>query len=141
MTTIEWYREDGEGVRRLFLIAEVTFRDRPADNPQHRNYYQDAELAGVASGFMSDGLEDRDDNPSVRFHDVPRILLDDVRHVAKKERLERGSESEWRGSRDPALIAWGFIIEQNTCGGLDAGDLGVALERAGFPCPEGWGEE
>jgi hypothetical protein len=70
---IDRYREDGEPVRRFFLIAEVTFADReaaPRDEYDH-NYYSDSELKDVATDWMRDGLEDRDDHPAVRFRGLP----------------------------------------------------------------------
>lgn len=67
--------------------------------------------------------------------------LTDTQVEEPTEENASASESEWRESRDPVRIAWGFIIAQNNSGGLDTGDLSNALERAGFPCPEGWGEE
>lgn len=48
---------------------------------------------------------------------------------------------DWRDATDPVRIAWGFIIEQNTVGGLDTDDLVGALERAGHPCPAEWEDE
>jgi len=87
MIRIERYRKDGEPVRRFFLIAEITFADReaqPRDEYDH-NYYGDNELKGVVTGWMRDALEDRDDSPSVRFHDVPQILDVDVEAVARGE--------------------------------------------------------
>ena len=83
MAVIERYREDGEPVRRLFLIAEVTFADRdaqPRDEYDH-NYYEDSELADVAARWMRDGMTDRDDSPAVRFHDVPAASLEEIKAV------------------------------------------------------------
>lgn len=84
---IERYREDGEPVRRFFLLAEITFADReaePRDKYDH-NYYADNELRDAAAEWMSAALEDRDDSPSVRFHEVPQILDVDVEAVARGE--------------------------------------------------------
>jgi hypothetical protein len=67
-------RIDGEPVRRFYLIAEVTFRDRPAEDEPGRNYYQDSELRDVATDWMRDGLYDRDDSPAVVFRQVPEEL-------------------------------------------------------------------
>lgn len=70
---IDRLRIDGEPVRRFYVLAEVTFADReaePRDEHDH-NYYQDSELRSVATDWMRDGLEDRDDSPAVRFRDVP----------------------------------------------------------------------
>ena len=144
MTIIERYREDGEGVRRLFLVAEVTFGDRPADDPDTTNYYDDAELVERIGDWVEGALEDRDDRPAVRFHDVPQNLHVDMVAIAAKGYVEGpnpGAEADWRSATSPAAIAWGFIIEQNTSGGLTTDDLLKALERAGFPCPDGWGAE
>lgn len=107
---IDRFREDGGPVRRFFLTAEVTFADReaePRDQYDH-NYYQDSELKSVVTEWMSDALSDRDDSPAVRF----------------------------REDGEPVRIAWEFIIESNNSGGIDAGDLAIRLERAGFPCPD-----
>ena len=70
---IDRLRIDGEPVRRFYVIAEVTFADRAAEprDEYDRNYYQDSELRSVATDWMRDGLEDRDDSPAVRFLDVP----------------------------------------------------------------------
>lgn len=143
MTIIERYRVDGEGVRRFFLVAEVTFRDRPADDPGEHNYYDDGELAGRIRDWVDRGVEDRDDGPAVRLHDVPPILHVDMRAIAAGDHRSTphpGAEADWRSAKDPAAIAWGYIIEQNNTRGLDTDDLIRALERAGFRCPEGWGE-
>jgi hypothetical protein len=70
---IDRFREDGEGVRRFFVLAEVRFADREA-TPRYaddHNYYEDRELRSMATGWMRDGVYDRDDSPSVRFHDLP----------------------------------------------------------------------
>jgi hypothetical protein len=70
---IDRLRVDGEPVRRFFLIAEVTFADREAE-PRHEydhNYYEDSELRSVVTGWMRDGVYDRDDSPAVTFRDVP----------------------------------------------------------------------
>ena len=70
---IDRLRIDGEPVRRFYVIAEVTFADRAAE-PRHEydhNYYQDSELRSLATDWMRDGLEDRDDSPAVRFREVP----------------------------------------------------------------------
>jgi hypothetical protein len=70
---IDRLRIDGEPVRRFYVIAEVTFADReaePRDEYDH-NYYEDSELRDMATGWMCDGLEDRDDSPAVRFREVP----------------------------------------------------------------------
>src|SRR5688572_11229027 len=85
---IERYRKDGEPVRRFFLIAEITFADReaqPRDEDDHNYYYYDGELRDVVTRWMQAGLEDRDDSPSVRFHDVPKVLDADVEAVARGE--------------------------------------------------------
>lgn len=145
MTIIERYREDGEGVRRFFLIAEVTFRDRPADDPEDRNYYADSDLAKCIRDWVGRGVEDRDDLPVVRLHDVPPALHTDMvavaaAAVARSNTRATSAETDWRGAKDPAALAWGYIIEQNNTRGLDTNDLINALESAGFPCPEGWGE-
>jgi hypothetical protein len=84
---IERYREDGEAVRRFFLIAEVKFADReasPRDEYDH-NYYEDRELKGVVTAWMEGGVSDRDDSPSVRFHEVPKILDVDMEFIARGE--------------------------------------------------------
>lgn len=83
MTTIDRFREDGEGVRRIFVLAEVRFADRgatPRDEYDH-NYYDDTELKSVATEWMGDGVSDRDDSPSVRFKDVPPEMLDALRQL------------------------------------------------------------
>lgn len=73
---IERTRIDGEPVRRFYLLAEVTFADRAAEprDRYDRNYYQDSELKDLVSEWMSGTLEDRDDMPAVRFHEVPESL-------------------------------------------------------------------
>jgi hypothetical protein len=83
--SIERYREDGEAVRRFFLIAEVKFADCEADprDEDDHNYYDDRELKGVVTSWMEGGVSDRDDSPSVRFHEVPKILDVDVESIAR----------------------------------------------------------
>lgn len=70
---IERTRIDGEPVRRLFLLAEVTFADREAaPRDEHdRNYYEDQELRGLAAEWMGEEMQYHDDSPRVRFADLP----------------------------------------------------------------------
>ncbi|MFC8490702.1 hypothetical protein ACFUJU_07830 [Streptomyces sp. NPDC057235] len=82
---IERYREDGEAVRRFFLVAEIKFADReasPRDEYDH-NYYDDRELKEVVTSWMESAVSDRDDSPSVRFYEVPRVLDVDVESIAR----------------------------------------------------------
>lgn len=69
---IERTRIDDEPVRRFFLVAEVTFRDHEAEprDEYDRNYYEDSELRGMVEYWAGCAVEDRDDSPAVRFHDV-----------------------------------------------------------------------
>lgn len=69
---IDRLRIDGEPVRRFYVIAEVTFADRAAEprDEYDRNYYQDSELRSMATGWMRDGLCDRDDSPAVIFREM-----------------------------------------------------------------------
>lgn len=72
-TRVERLEVDGEPVRRITLVAVIDFADREAgsrDEYDH-NYYADSELEDVATGWMADGLEDRDDSPRVTFREVP----------------------------------------------------------------------
>ena len=109
MTDIERITVDGEPKRRFFMVAEVQFMDHQPDE-DWGNYYQDSELKGVAADWMECGLVDRDDSPSVTFHDSP------VRDI------------------------WQWIITANNGGGSDVDDLIGIMERVGLPCPEGLDE-
>lgn len=72
---------DGEPYRRFFLIAEVRFANR--NEYGGRNYYNDDELPGQIEQWVDAGLEDRDDGPSIRFLEVPKILDVDVESIAR----------------------------------------------------------
>lgn len=83
MTMIDKFRdEDGEGVRRFFLIAEVRFADRPADEHDWSNYFQDSEIVSLAKTWAESEFEYHEDNPEIRFYDVPEILRPDVLNIA-----------------------------------------------------------
>lgn len=110
MTEIEKITVDGEQKRRFFLVAEVQFMDHSAE-PEWRNYYEDSELKGLAVDWMECGLIDRDDSPSVTFHDSP------VHKV------------------------WQWIITANNGGGADVDDLIGILADAGLACPASLLEE
>lgn len=74
----------GEYRRRFFLIAEVTFMSRGEDD-----YYSDDDLPDCIEQWVDAGLNDRDDGPSIRFHEVPPILDVDVESIA------RGDYPKW----------------------------------------------
>lgn len=63
--------QDGEKRRRFFLVAEVTFRHAVDEEDGYGNYYGDEELLGLIEGWVGDGLNDRDDDPAITFHEVP----------------------------------------------------------------------
>lgn len=77
--------EYGAPKRRILVIAEITARDSEDGD----NYYSDDELPGVVENWIDSALNDRDDGPMIRFHKVPEILVDDVRHIADTARAER----------------------------------------------------
>lgn len=95
MTEIERVVIDGEPMRRLYLLAEVTFADRSAAprREDDHNYYEDRELADVATDWMSDGLVDRDDSPAVTFTDVPDGALTGVLREVADERARQ--DAQW----------------------------------------------
>jgi hypothetical protein len=70
---IDRYLEDGDPLRRFFLIAEVTFADREAQprGEHDYNYYEDRELKDVVTDWIQGGVTDRDDSPAVRFRELP----------------------------------------------------------------------
>lgn len=68
----------GEHRREFHLIARVTFRG--GVTPEE-NYYSDSELPGRVEDWVDAALNDRDDSPSLTFHEVPAILEPDVRAV------------------------------------------------------------
>ena len=78
---IERVEINGEPRRRFFLIAEVTFSNSGEDGG--RNYYDDDELLSQLEDWVAAALEDRDDGPSVHFHEVPKILDVDVESIAR----------------------------------------------------------
>jgi hypothetical protein len=77
---IERLRIDGEPVRRFFLLAEVTFADRearPRDEHDH-NYYEDRELRSLATEWMGGEMQYHDDQPAVRFTDLPEAWREEL---------------------------------------------------------------
>ena len=80
---IECVRIDGEPRRRFFLVAEVTFRDQWDENGEPDNYYSDDELKSRIEHWVYSALDDRDDGPSISFHEVPKILDVDVESIAR----------------------------------------------------------
>lgn len=63
---------DGEGGfrRRFLLLAEVSFRSEG----DGKDYYSNDELKGLIEDWIDSALCDRDDSPSIRFHEVsPQI--------------------------------------------------------------------
>lgn len=139
---IERTRIDGEPVRRFHLLAEVTFADREAENPEWRNYYKDGELRSLVTGWMYYALEDRDDSPTVRFTDGTEVavLRESVQRlkeaVTALTRIEQ-TPGSMNGNDAWALlrIVWQWIINANNGNGADSGDLINALESAGYQCP------
>jgi hypothetical protein len=80
---IDRIERHGKRVRRLFMLVEVTYRDRPREEKPVENYYEDDELASRAAGWMENAMEDRDDSPRVRFIGIPTILDPDVQSIAQ----------------------------------------------------------
>lgn len=74
---------DGEPRRRLFMLVEVTFRDRPREKRPNANYYDDNELPATVASWMRDGCYDRDDSPRVKFAALPPVLDVDIESVAR----------------------------------------------------------
>lgn len=80
---IERIEQDGEPRRRFFLLVEVTFRDRPREQPPGVDYYDDSDLPEVVADWMRSAIEDRDDSPRARFMALPKVLDADVQSVAR----------------------------------------------------------
>lgn len=75
---------DGEPRRRMFLLVEVSFRDRPREaRGEEDNYYDDDELPGVVATWMRSATYDRDDSPRVKFMALPEVLDADIQSVAR----------------------------------------------------------
>src|SRR5688572_15635696 len=93
---IERTRIDGEPVRRFHLLAEVTFRDRNAEDRPRANYYEDRVLKSLVTEWMCDGLVDRDDSPAVRFWT-----------------MDPGPEGGWHVDHPVTRLVWQWIIDAN----------------------------
>lgn len=80
---IEQITEEGEPIRRFFMLLEVTFRDREREDYQRVNYYDDDELPGITADWIRDAVDDRDDSPRVRLMALPEVLDVDIQSVAR----------------------------------------------------------
>lgn len=69
---------DGETRRRFLLLTEVSFA---ASDRTGGGYYSDSELVDKFGEWVDGALNDRDDQPEVKYHTVPAPLDTDVAAV------------------------------------------------------------
>lgn len=74
---------DGEPRRRMFMLVEITFRDRPREERPSTNYYDDDDLASVTADWLRSGVYDRDDAPRMRLMALPPVLDVDIESVMR----------------------------------------------------------